>query len=810
MVGNGGYERLAMPSHPPGYEELEAQSADMATELLVTMEQFEIDDYETYGPESSDGFFRRASSATKRMASRFNHRVIHPVTNIIDPIYEGYKHLLMIYERTINKIGNPLVVKRLLYVFFVIAFLVVISRYTTSEGVNGALGGAFSNGKFYDQELLGRATRDFIDDKAMKVNIEYLSSMPHIAGSKGDLALAKYVQSYMRNNGINVLDFNQLEGFINYPIFSPQHNYLKLEDNSFEATLTERNDHDMQYVAYNPNALTMNEELVAPYIYIGHGTPEDYDNIKDIKTDGAIALVKYGGSLPEPNKVLLAQQHGFKGVVFITPEITIQGKKHDDVIQKKNVALTRINAGDVLTPGWPADDRYVTRLPWLKSDLTPKIPTVPISWKDGKHLLKQLKGGHKFVDGFHSGETSPQKLKLMVKHEERPLHDIWNIIGSISGRDQIEKGVIIGAARDSSCYGTLSANTGTAVLLELVKVFTLLQRRYNWLPSRSIYFISFDATAYNLEGAGEWIESKKHELKEQGYAYIDLSDAVSGDNLEVRANPFFHELVRDALKKVDDGSSNLFEKYKKQNGGDQINYTLIQERNYLPFVNLINMPALEIKFTGEYPQDTCYDDFDNLEASGIDPKMTRHKQLTELLSLIVLELAESPILPYSFRTMASEFARYRTDLEQYINDKVAQDTVKPNMHYDGLDKAAESLVQAGKRFHAWVDGWKLYVQESGDLEPSLLAMNRYKWNDNIVRFNTEFLNQDIQLKRPGYANLLFGVPFNAPPHDDGKYHWNTFPLVRDYVDAGDYTNAQKELERLATVVAQACQKFTEY
>ena len=168
--------------HPPEYDDVH-----------TPMEQFEIDD-----PQLP------ASGLLVKFANNFNTRILRPVTRIIDPIYEGYKYFQMQYERSILKLGNPLVVKRLLYVSFVMVIVFGITKYSDNDSISGASVGAFTRGRFYDIDKVGESITHFIDPKEMKEHLEYFSSIPHITGTKGDLALAKYVQSFFKNNGLHL------------------------------------------------------------------------------------------------------------------------------------------------------------------------------------------------------------------------------------------------------------------------------------------------------------------------------------------------------------------------------------------------------------------------------------------------------------------------------------------------------------------------------------------------------------------------------------------------------------------------------
>lgn len=789
---HSGYQRLdnaaslstTMPMYPPDYNDLH-------------IEQFEIEDPQT----PASGILDRAH----KFASNFNTRILRPVTRIIDPIYEGYKYFQMQYERSILKLGNPLVVKRLLYVSFVMVIVFGITKYSDNDSISGASVGAFTRGRFYDIEKVGESITHFIDPKEMKEHLEYFSSIPHITGTKGDLALAKYVQSFFKNNGLHHVELTELESFTNYP--DKANMYLRLKDSSFEAALFEQHNEGMEFLAFNPNSLNTDKPIEGGYVYVNYGESGDYKKVIEggVEVKDKIVLVKYGGKTPEPNKVYIAEQHHAKAVVFITEKYTVSGQEVDDVIQRENVGLTRMSPGDILTPGWSSENMYVTRLAWDKSETTPKIPSIPVSWKDGEALLRKLSGGIDF-DGYKSGDGKSPALQLSINNIDRPMHQVWNVAGSIEGREQNEKGVIIGAARDSGCYGTLGSNTGTVALLEMVKIFTSMQRKYLWTPSRSIFFVSFDATEYNLAGAAEWIENRREALRKEGYVYIDLSDLVAGDKLSINANPFLHEVISNCLQKVKTGDGpedTLYHLAKKQNGDRVVmRNDFLETKNYVPFINYVNIPSMEVKFTGErYPHNSCFDSFDNFETSGVDPKMAKHAQMVELLSRIVLEFAESPLIPYNFRDFTRLLEMLEQDLERY-----AEQNGQPVLHFDGLKRALNSLKLVSENYQEWAREWKQFIHESGGMEPTIHTMLRWRWNDNMVEFNGQFLTREIQRKRAGYKNILFGVPFIAPTTRD-EFDWNSFPFVRHYISQNDYGLAQNEINKVALVLESAALNY---
>lgn len=813
------YERVDdMPALPPAYvheEEDETAFALGSGSLVPPIEQFEIDDDEVYEPVKRDSVIKRFVFVSKRCAFTFRDKVVDPMVRCMKPVAEGYSFFKRLYELQLLKLGNPLVVKRLLYVLFVVTLIFVITENEDTEGINGTSGGAFSSGHFYDTDKLGDTLAHYIEGKTLQENLEYLSSMPHMAGTMGDLALARYVESYFHNNGINNVDFHELETFLNFPTGD---SYVRLADGSIRASLGPQSGHE-QLMAFNPNSPSLDGEIEAPFIFGNFGDAEDLQKIVDAKIDlkNTVLIVKHEGATPEANKVYAAHQLGVKAVVFISPKVLFAGEVEEDAIKKTNVGLWRYSAGDVLRPGWSKHATYFSNTDWEHSEATAKIPSIPVSWKDGMAFISKLKDkGVDFGDGYFSGSIDKNpKIKLQVKNTERINHPIWNIVGHIPGREQPEKGVLFGAARDSSCYGTMSSASGTAALLELVKIFSGLQRKYNWTPARSLYFVSFDGTENNLAGSAKWVETRKDSLMSEGYTYVDINGLVSGDTLSIQAHPVIQNIVKDAMKKVHltesqkgDSLGTLYDLYKAQNNGkDDIEYSMLEERNYIPFINEINMPAMDISFKGEeFVEGTCVDNFKAFTDKKFDPGVKKHKQLVEVIARVGLELVENPMIPFDFEMLARQLADHEKDLEQYVADQINAypSPVNTKISFDNLKQAIGKLLRDAHLLRVQQNEWKNFIDASS-MEPPVFAATRRLMNQNMVLFDSYFLSNDAQRPRIGYANYLYGAPFDAPSTDDSlKYHWNSFPMVRDAASEGKFGQVQTEIDRVASQILSAC------
>lgn len=795
-----------MPAHPPNY---------LSEHLLnSSMEQFEVDETEVVATQKRS-VFARIAFVSRNTFHCINDNVVSPVRRMVDPLREGIAFIDRTYELLILKLGNPLVVKRLLYVSFVIILMNSLYYAERNDSVKGLSGGGLTDGKLFDIDLLENNLRQYIDPLVLKENIQYVSSVSRFPGSVGDLTVARYVESYFSNNGLKDVDFVEHNTFINYP--SPDGTYLKFADGSFEATLIDGmdsgNQHDPQYLAFNPDGLHTSEEIDAPYVFANFGSQSDFMRLSNegISLEGCILLVKYGGNFPEAMKLSVAHLSGAKAVVFISPPTDWTGSKNEEHISKIGVAKTRYSAGDILDSQWT---KHVTSAPkqdWNSSGTTPKIPSVPISWKDGQYLIDKLGNqGIRFDDGPYSGTMeSSQRLKLNVNLHEIKRQPIWNVFGSIKGREQAGKGIVFGAARDSTCSGASTSATSTAVLLELVKVFASLQRQYDWSPSRSIYFVSFDATDYNVAGSALWVNERKAELMEQGYAYIDVSDIHLGDFLSVTANPLLHPVLLEALNKVAidpahfGGLQNLFQLYVQQHGGQtSISSNFLENKNYVPFLNTLNIPSIDIGFRAQHPGyeplNSCLDLFENLD-KHLDGQMEHQMAITELLARVGLRLAEDPMIPYNFNHFANQVVAYRDDLQNTIDEH-------PTMHglsLSDLNRGIAKLLQGAQGLEEFKQEWREFLKSSATMEPVMLANTRKFTNENVVAFNRIFVAPDETHERPGYHNFLTGTTYMAPQSIAGDREWNSFPFVRDAIMVDDPQKAVAELERLGQAMTQA-------
>ena len=158
-------------------------------------------------------------------------------------------------------------------------------------------------------------------------------------------------------------------------------------------------------------------------------------------------------------------------------------------------------------------------------------------------------GGVPDIGEWWTGDASSPIVHLMNLQDEVERQPIRNVIGRIMGYESPEKIVYAGNHRDAWCFGAVDPGSGTAVMLEVVRVFGELVRR-GWRPRRTIVFASWDAEEYNLIGSTEHVEEGIDVLRQHAVAYLNVDSAVSGKQFRASGNPVFEKALTDTLGRV--------------------------------------------------------------------------------------------------------------------------------------------------------------------------------------------------------------------------------------------------------------------
>ena len=139
----------------------------------------------------------------------------------------------------------------------------------------------------------------------------------------------------------------------------------------------------------------------------------------------------------------------------------------------------------------------------------------PFDWKGGLNLTYKV------------GPGLRDKLRVHIcVNNELVNKTIYNVLGTIRGRIEPDRYIIVGNQRDSPSTGAVDSASGTAAFLELARVFSTLVQE-GWRPRRSIVFCSWGAEEFNLLGSTEWVEEMYKILYTRAVAYININMLVS-------------------------------------------------------------------------------------------------------------------------------------------------------------------------------------------------------------------------------------------------------------------------------------------
>ncbi|KAL6709247.1 hypothetical protein ACN47E_001654 [Coniothyrium glycines] len=547
----------------------------------------------------------------------------------------------------------------------------------------------------------------------------------------------------------------------------------------------------------------------AEYVYVGRGQQEDFRRLKVLGVDvkGKIALAKYGGPF-RGLKVKNAQENGMVGVVTFTDPgddknmSTAHGHaaypdgpaRNPSSIQRGSVAFLSTYPGDPTTPGYPSKEDS----PRMELVTMPKIPSLPISWKEAQPILQALNGHGMAADtvnrsnwigaipgvAYSTGPASGNMLTLnnLMKDKFAWIH---NTIGIINGTNEDEV-VIVGNHHDSWMIGgAADPHSGSAIMIELAKAFGKLMET-GWKPKRTIVLASWDAEEYGLVGSTEWVEDFVPWLKESVVAYLNIDVGISGTIPDFSATPDLHALVTSIAQKVvwpHGEKKTLYDIWEAKTG--EIG-ALGAQSDYTAFVHRAGVASVDVGTT-RAPEDPIYHTHSNYDSfhwmqKFADPGFLMHKSMGQFLTLLLFHLADDAVLPLEPAYYGHEMRAYFEELEHTVQSQNASAVVELTL----LQQAISTFESAAQHFDSLRRTTNTSSSEHvGDI------------NRRARDFSRAFVNHGGLPGRDFYQNFIF-----APGIDTG-YAPVTFPGITEQVVAGDNHLARIFVNRTAQSILAA-------
>ncbi|KOS21739.1 Glutamate carboxypeptidase 2 [Escovopsis weberi] len=722
-------------------------------------------------------------------------------------------------------------------IFFarVLAFLIIIGfiYFLFASGFLTGLNSPVSKGGMrFDPEDLRIHLQKSVDPRRMRASVKIYSSYAHIAGTEGDYATAMDVQSMFSKAGLDEVQVDQYYVYLNYP--RKDGRTVQLMDSTgakaeWTAALEEeeRGEETAGRQTYAFHGHSKSGDVKGPLIYANYGSREDYQKLKElgIDTKGAIALVRYYGTQTDRAlKVKGAELAGFAGcLIYSDPnddgfrkgEVAPGGRyMPPDGVQRGSVSLMSWVVGDVLTPGWES----TKDMPRLKLDESPglvKIPSLPLAWRDAQTLLERLKGhgqpapedwkgGVPRVEWWTGNSSSPI-VRLQNEQDEVEKQPIWNVYGKIMGMEQTAKSIILGNHRDAWGFGATDPHTGTAIMIELARIFGDLVDR-GWRPLRTIEFMSWDAEEYNLIGSTEFVEKNLNSLRDNGYAYINLDTAIFGNRFSASGSPVLQKSLLHAIDRVVHPHENLTLRELWDRDGGRLG-GLGAGSDYVAFQDIAGTSSIDLEFADSiFPYHSSYDDF-NLVDTVIDPGFVLHAAMAQVVGLMLLDLADRPILPFDMLNYGRYLEKWTDELEQWTKEQAAGAASKGKGEsfdltapFSELKDAARTVTTKAIDFQKWELDWNRVILMNGGWEPTDLEKSRMDYNNKMALFETQLL--DLELgggipNRTQFKHVVFG------PQLWSGYDEAFFPAIRDLVDAQQWSEAGRFVSKTAALIKQA-------
>ena len=663
----------------------------------------------------------------------------------------------------------------------------------------------FTKGNVVTQQRYETDFKGLVSAERCKHRLRHLTEEPHLAGTENSRKVAEYLHTEFESYGLRVQVY-EYHVYLPHPLevhvelVSPGEHLAVGKEASWE---WDKDSYETEivpgYNAYSPDG-----DVTAELIYVNRGLPEDYQilNERGISVAGKICIARYGGSY-RGVKAKVAGDHGAVGLIlysdpaddgYMRGDVYPRGPwRSADAVQRGTVKYIFQHASDPLTPGW-ASTKEADRLSIAEATDLPKIPVVPLAYRDAQPFLKALAGPNVLPEwqgglpfAYHIG-PGPAKVRVKVRceHSNRP---IYNVIATLEGTEYPDQWVILGNHHDAWVYGAADPGSGTTALLEVARCLGELAKK-GVRPKRTIVFAAWDAEEFGILGSTEWVEDLKATLQEKVIAYLNVDIAATGGRFYVSATPSLRELIREVTRHVVDPGTlkSIYERWKIAQDREipQVG-NLGSGSDHSPFVGHAGIPALSMGFSGAYGvYHAMQDNFYWMEHFG-DPTFQYQAAMSKIWGTLALQLANADILPFDYET-------YATDLMLPL--KLLQNSGSENRIAKDVKVLDDLLTE-----------WQ---QVAGLLNQGLVRYLASEDQSQIAEINQRLYQLERRLTsesglplRPWFKHLIYAPGLNT------GYAAVVFPGVLDAIEQGDDAGVHAEIDKLVAAFTRMIQGINE-
>jgi N-acetylated-alpha-linked acidic dipeptidase len=644
---------------------------------------------------------------------------------------------------------------------------------------------------------------------------------PHPAASERNNQLADFVAEEWRKQGWEDVALRRYDVLHSRPLSV---SLEMTEPVRFTASLRE-NAYDIDPDTKNPTVTgsyfgySASGDVTAEVVYAHSGNPEDYDLLRKngISVKGKIVLVRYSNPYSYRGfKALTAEREGAAALLIYSDPAedgSTRGKVFPDGpwgpeshIQRGAITYDYIVPGDPTTPGWASVPGAKHIAPEEARSL-PKIPALPLSWRDAKPLLENMTGPEAPRDWWGALPITYRfsgAVKVHVKVDMDTSMQPYTVVEArIRGSELPDEWVLLGNHRDAWVYGAVDPSSGTASMMELTRSLGELKQR-GIRPRRTIVVCSWDGEEYALTGSTEWGEQFADDLKKKLVAYLNVDESVAGAattagpeglSFSPAAVASLAPMLVEASKDVRAPSGkSLYEAWRATAMRDSkassppFDSALVETRigsgsDHTVFLNHLGRPVINLDFTGDYGvYHSMYDDYYWMSQIG-DPTFEYHVALTRIWGIVALRLANADILPFDFGFNASALEQFLRELEQKNRGELRHLSLKRlHTRITEFEKAGSLLRDATAR---------------DLLSGSASAEKIQRLNQQLLQVESNWLDPAGIPGRPWFQHLLYSSRYT--------YAHLEFPGLTEAVEKQDWKLAGEQ----AALLEKALKRNTE-
>lgn len=350
--------------------------------------------------------------------------------------------------------------------------------------------------------------------------------------------------------------------------------------------------------------------------------------------------------------------------------------------------------------------------------------TVPDDWKGSLDITYRLGPGLK--DGM--------KVKLEI-HNQYNDTPIYNVIGTIYGKEEPDRYVLLGNHRDSWVFGAVDAVSGTSASTEVARGLGELLKT-GWRPRRTIIMCSWGGEEYAIIGSFEYVDQHVKDLALKGVAYFNTDIAVSGDwVLRAAGSPLLKTVVTSHEKAVEDPNAHddkktlydiMAERNPATNG--KAKYGMVGSgSDFAHFYHHVGVPVVDFSYefgynnkTSFYPVYHTQHDTMYWMTKFVDPKFLFHKAVTQFAGSMLLAVADAPLLPFNVHDYTSKLNNSFPSLKN--NEQIK----KQGISLEYLEKAVNDFIKAA-------DSFADMVEDKRKIQDQLSFAELRRINDQLIQ-----------------------------------------------------------------------------